>query len=407
MKKVYIKNDYPSKINKLFNCTFFSNISKRGNSIIICINLLLTAYLFIQIKRINFLIDETLRTSNKPMKDLFSRAQIYNQSKIDIDMIGLEYPKIMFDKIKNDCINGNIIPSFYNFLSQLEIKLIYLEKEINATKLTAFYNSRINFLEKNNVKYDDSKIIYFHNIISWLVIHKSTQLKGIASDKYLACQYTLMKLNKNLCAHRIGVYNSVDEIDFKQLIKKGNVVLKVSNGCHDNVYIYENHTERDISNIKSSITFHFNREYNLMVPEFFHLYSKKRIILEKIFIPLDDLYEFKFMIFNNKIKMCILCYRKNKKLFLAYYDENFISIKNDGKSNFNINIFQKRLLNELKTIAIKLSEDFPNFIRVDLYSFHNNIYLSELTFDSNSGLPAFNDIEYFVNGVKNWKRIDY
>ena len=56
---------------------------------------------------------------------------------------------------------------------------------------------------------------------------------------------------------------------------------------------------------------------------------------------------------------------------------------------------------------IKLSEDFPNFIRVDLYLFKQNIYLSELTFDSHSRRPAFKDIKFFNDGLKNWKRIDY
>ena len=152
-------------------------------------------------------------------------------------MIGLKYPEILFDKIKNDLQNGEIFSSFYDFLSQLEEKLIFLEKEINTTKLNAFYTARTLYLQKYNITYDDSQIKEFHNIMSWLVIHKSTQLKGIASDKYLACKYTEMKIGKNLCPQRIGVYNNVEEIDFEKLIETGNLILKISNGCHDSVYI--------------------------------------------------------------------------------------------------------------------------------------------------------------------------
>ena len=61
----------------------------------------------------------------------------------------------------------------------------------------------------------------------------------------------------------------------------------------------------------------------------------------------------------------------------------------------------------MKFYAIKLSEDFPNFIRVDLYIFHEKIYLSELTFDSYSGVPIFRDIKYFNDWIKKWKRVDY
>ena len=133
-------------------------------------------------------------------------------------MIGLKYPMISFDQIKIGLIQKNLTLPLIEFLSQLEIKLFYLEKEINVTKLASFYNIRTSFLKTRNIGYDDSNITELHNIISWLVIHKSTQLKGIASDKYLACKYVKLKLGINLCEHRIGVYDNVNEINFEELI---------------------------------------------------------------------------------------------------------------------------------------------------------------------------------------------
>ena len=54
-------------------------------------------------------------------------------------MIGLKYPEIHFETIIKDYLNGKLISSFCTFLNQLETKLIYLEKEINITKLFTFY----------------------------------------------------------------------------------------------------------------------------------------------------------------------------------------------------------------------------------------------------------------------------
>ena len=105
--------------------------------------------------------------------------------------------------------------------------------------------------------------------------------------------------------------------------------------------------------------------------------------------------------------MIILNYFRNKNKKDAYLDENYNAIKEVEKFNLSMTEFKKESLEELKILAIKLSEDFPNFIRVDLYLFRNNIYLSELTFDSGSGIPVFKHIKYFNDGVKNWKRIDY
>ena len=270
MKKIKIRKHLKERETsfkaKSFYALIYDSILKKISSILSSINFILTIYLLIQNKRFNNLINEIKSSPD------------YNKIEdpiIDKDMIGLKYPEILFNKIKHDFTEGKIVSSFCTFLKQLEIKLIYLEKEINATKLSSFYTSRTIYLKNNNVKYDDTKISKYNDIINWLVIHKSTQLKGIASDKYLACKYATMKLEKNICPHRIGVYNNIEEIDFEKLIKMGNVVLKISNGCSDNVFITEKNTLQDIEKIKKDITFHFNRDYSLLIPEFFHLYSKK------------------------------------------------------------------------------------------------------------------------------------
>lgn len=410
MKSIKIKINSNSSKNNILS-SFYNYIKLNGHSILIALNIIISLYLLRQNYKNNILIKELLKTNSKSItnnqvnnKDL--NPLNYTKENFDKDMIGLKYPEISFEKFKSDLNDGRFLSIFYEFLSQLEIKLIYLEKEINVTKINAFYTARTLYLEKKNVTYDDSKINEFHEIMSWLVIHKSTQLKGIASDKFLACKYVTLKIGKNLCNHRIGVYNTFEEIDFENLIKMKNVVLKVTNGCHDNIYITSRNTINDIDNIKKNLLFHFHRDYSFVVPEFFHLFSKKRIILEKLFTPRIDLYEFRFFIFNHIIRMCILSYNRNNTELDDYLDENFIRIKKQ-KSYLSLDIFKKVLLDELKLLAIKLSEDFPNFIRVDLYLFHNKIYLSELTFDSGSGIPFIRLKKYFNDAAKNWKRIDY
>ena len=132
-------------------------------------------------------------------------------------MIGLHYPEINFDKIKESLQNYNIIASLIDLISQLEIKLIYLEKEINITKLISFYTSRKYFLKDRNTSYYEQNLKELHDIVNWIIIHKSNQLKGIASDKYLSCKYVKLKLGKNLCSQRIAVYNRFEELNYNQL----------------------------------------------------------------------------------------------------------------------------------------------------------------------------------------------
>ena len=107
------------------------------------------------------------------------------------------------------------------------------------------------------------------------------------------------------------VLNALGEA-VENLIKTGNLILKISNGCHDSVYIKKNNSENYIKEIKKKVTYFFNRDYSFIVPEFFHDYSKKRIVLEKLFSPIEDLNEFKYMIFNNEIKMIYLLLFRQK-----------------------------------------------------------------------------------------------
>ena len=408
--KIKILFNYNSKntINQINNKKLIEKINNNYKSIIRQSNEIKNDLIGIkeQIEKIKSIIFK-----NKLKNKLDKEQNINNDknniiySKIDKDMIGIKYPEIKFDNIKSKIINNKLISSLILFLEQLEVKLIYLEKEINVTKLYSFYTSRTLYLKEKGIYYDDSNLTELHNIVSWLVIHKSTQLKGIASDKYLACKYVKIKLGVNLCKQRIAVYNNVEEIKFDEIIKLGDVILKVSNGCHDNVFIYKN-KKNNIEIIKQKIKKAFSRDFALVVPEFFHLYSKKRIILEKTFYPLTDLYEFKFYIVNREIKIIYIRVVINHNVFRYYYDSNFNYLEGPKNYSLNISIFDKNSLEQLKDYAYKLSEDFPNFIRVDLYLFHNKIFLSELTFDPRDGHPFLRNSEIIRNAGKNYKRVD-
>ena len=424
MKNIGIKynEDYEEISNKNNICKNFFNINIF--IIITLINCLSIFYLIIENKKNKYLIKNLISSNDNinkirneilRLKNIFLKNKVINKKNkqndfhliVNKDMIGLKYPEIEFEKIKKDLNDLKFISSLIKFMEQLEIKLIFLEKEINITKLVSFYTSRQIFLEKIKVKYEDSNLKELHNIISWLVIHKSTQLKGIASDKYLVCKYAEIKLKENLCRQRIGIYNNIEEMemDFKNISKLNNVVIKVSNGCGDKIFIYNN-TKLNIEKIKKIIKHNFDIDYGIDNGEFFHLYSPKRIVLEKIFLPLTDLYEFKFYIVNNIIKMIYIRAYINNKIHVFYYDPNYKLIEKEKEYHLDLSKFDKKILNKIKYYAVKLSEDFRNFIRVDLYIFHNEIFLSELTFDPQNGRPFMRNHKIIKDAAKNWTKID-
>ena len=413
MKKLKIKND--SIYNKLKINAYKNRIKKKSK-----INIISIKYIKISqiILIINIIINIYLLKENRKNTNLINKILDFNSGGFknnypddDKEMIGLYYPEINYDEIKNKLKNYNIIHSLVNFINQIEIKLIYLEKEINVVKQFSFYTSRKLFLKGNNIIYNEDNITESHEVVNWITIHKSNQLKGIASDKYLSCKYVKLKLGKNLCQQRIAVYNKLEELNYEELSKFGDIVLKISNSCGKATLLShtmgKNKYQEKLNNFKK---IYLKAEHGLDQAQFFHLYTKKRIIVEKQFIPKDDLYEFKFFILNKYIKFFYIKFYVLKKLNVLFYDDNYKFLYKDDKfkiAPFNLtSFFNKNTLDKLKEYAIKLSEDFPNFIRVDLYLFHNEIFFSELTFASFSGLYMNRDDKFIHDCMKNFSRVD-
>ncbi len=406
-KEVTNKGNFSNKFKTIFNNFNNFNILL---SLLLIINTSISSYLFIENKENKILIKDLLdfkNSFNDKKNNLNNNYIPYN----DKDMIGLYYPDINFNKIKVRLNNKNVVNPLIDLINQLETKLIYLEKEINITKSISFYTSRKYFLKERNIIYNEISINELHDIVNWVIIHKSSQLKGIASDKYLACKYTKLKLGKNLCEHRIAVYNNLEELSYNELSKYGNIVLKVSNSCWKAVFI-SNNTNLNIFNGRMSwFKRLYQSDHGIMEIQPFHLFAKKRIIVEKQFEPLTDLYEFKFFILNRKIKFIYLeNYLNITHKAYSIYDPNYNFLYREIKYNATIlnitALFKKDVLEALNKYAIKLSEDFPNFIRVDLFIFHQKIYLSELTFASYNGLPMDRNENYIKESVRNFSIVD-
>ena len=373
-------------------------------TILVIINSLTNIYLLVSNIANSVLLKKV--TDFKNTYDYKNKSFINDYPYNDKEMIGIKYPDIEYNKIKSGLNNYNIIASLVEFINQMEVKLIYLEKEINLTKIVSFYTSRKTLLKEYKINYDETKLTELHDIINWLTIHKSDQLKGIASDKYLACKYVQIKLGENLCQQRIVVYNKFEELNYEELSKYGDIVLKISNSCWKNTFI-EKVSKRDVfENKLRELKLNLKSEHGLVESQFFHLYPKKRIVVESQFTPITDFYEFKFYIINNKIKFIYFKYHiTSSKEIYVIYDPNYNFLykkRNIAQEHVNItDKFEKNTLEKIKQYAIKLSEDFPIFIRVDLYIFQNKIYLSELTFASYNGKPFDSKEKYIKDSVIN------
>ena len=134
-------------------------------------------------------------------------------------------------------------------------------------------------MQKNNISYNEDNLKELHEVVNWITIHKSNQLKGIASDKYLSCKYVKLKLGQDLCQQRIAVYNNLEELNYEKLSKFGNIVLKISNSCWKATFL-SNTTKKEKyeEQLKIFRQNYLKAEHGLNEAQFFHffhLYAKK------------------------------------------------------------------------------------------------------------------------------------
>ena len=100
--------------------------------ILFIINEIIIIYLLIEFKKLSTIIKEILDINNDFDFKNKKNYNIQNEFPInDKEMIGLYYPEINFDKIRKKLQNFNIVESLNDLINQIEIKLIFLEKEIN------------------------------------------------------------------------------------------------------------------------------------------------------------------------------------------------------------------------------------------------------------------------------------
>lgn len=196
-------------------------------------------------------------------------------------------------------------------------------------------------------------------------------------DKVLMRDYVKEKGLERVLLKHYGVWDTPEEIPFDNLPDK--FVLKSNNGCGNHVICYD---KSKLVKAQAIQTLHNAIEYGLhgVEPHYHHIVPK--VFAEELIETPDKLMptDYKFTCVGGEImdvfvaterstntKYCTLDLEWNT---LPYTKENFLP---------KVKPVKPSLLKDMAEIARILSEDF-DFVRVDLYEYHNQVYISELTF---------------------------
>ena len=235
----------------------------------------------------------------------------------------------------------------------------------------------------------------FNEKIQWLKLYDRNPLYTKLVDKYEVREYIKNRVGDKYLIPILGIWNSVQEIDFSTL--PNQFVLKCT---HDSgsVIICKDKSKFDIESAKKKLRqamkiniFYYGREWA-------YKKVKPRIIAEKYMVEEsgDDLKDYKIYAFDGVPKVIQVDFGR----FKGKHKHNFYTTNWEYRdvqvlcpSDPSIKISQPEKLQEMLWLSSQLSKGIPQ-VRTDFYYVGGQVYFGELTFYSDNGVAKFEQKEF-------------
>lgn len=233
----------------------------------------------------------------------------------------------------------------------------------------------------------------FNEKINWLKFYTRYPNGKRLADKLDVRSFVSDRIGSTYLVPLLGIYNDVNEIDFKELPDK--FVLKTTHGSGWNV-ICMNKLNLNLDKVKQKLSEWLKRNPYYLCREWQYNVAYPRIICEELIG--ENVNDYKFFCFNGKVKYIQVDIDRFTQHKRNLYDTswNLINIEINYPRYFDT-IARPTKLTEMITLAEKLSSNIL-FVRVDLYFHGDQVYFGEMTLFPGSGFEPFNsyasDLEF-------------
>lgn len=268
-------------------------------------------------------------------------------------------------------INSNL--GLYNFISDEK----YLKKIFKAVMKKE--------LDLKNPK-------TFNEKLQWLKLYNRKSEYTLMVDKYKVRDYIKKMLGEEYLIPLIGVWDSVDKIDFNKLPKQ--FVLKCNHNSGLGMCICKDKSKLNIQKVRKELEKGLKQDYYLYGREWPYKNVSRKIICEKFMADsnmTEGLTDYKFFCFNGYVDCVMVAierYTGDPKFYFFDKEWNLLKYNKRGKeAKEGFTLPMPKLMPEMFGIAKKLSKGLP-YSRIDLYSCNDKIYFGEITFFPDSGFDA-------------------
>ena len=203
-----------------------------------------------------------------------------------------------------------------------------------------------------------------------------------------------MKVGKKYIIPTIGIWNSVDDIDWKGLPER--FVIKCTNDS-GGIVVCKDKSKLDIHKATAKLKKGWGHNYYKSNKEYPYRNLTPRIIAEEYMEDESgyELKDYKFFCFDGEPKFLFVATgrQKNDTRFDFFdLDWNHLPVLN-GHPNADHPITKPENFTEMIDVARKLSQGMSH-VRVDLYNVNGKVYFGEMTFFHWSGMTPFEPHEW-------------
>lgn len=229
----------------------------------------------------------------------------------------------------------------------------------------------------------------FNEKLQWLKLNDIHPEYTQMVDKVEAKKYVASQVGSKYIIPTLGVWDSVDEIDWTSLPKQ--FVVKATNDS-GGIVVCKDKSTLDIESAKAKLRGLGGRDYALTSKEYPYRNVPHRFIAEEYMEDESgyELKDYKIFCFDGEPKFLFVATgRQQNDTRFDFYDTEFNHLPlTNGHANADIWPVKPENFKEMLEVAGKLSTGIPH-VRVDLYNINGKIYFGELTFFHWSGFVPF------------------
>lgn len=232
----------------------------------------------------------------------------------------------------------------------------------------------------------------FNEKIQWLKLNYRNEEYTKLVDKYRVKQYITKLIGEEYVIPTLGVWNNVDDIDFKSLPEK--FVLKCNNDS-GGIVICKNKKDFDVAKAKSFLKERLKNNGYWYGREWPYKNVKPCIIAEKYMEDSisKDIKDYKFFCFNGSMEFFDIDIDRFIEHRANYYDRNgnFLPFgKTYCPPDYTKKIEMPKNLDKMIELAETISHNTV-LSRIDFYEIDGQVYFGEITFYPGSGFSPFTD----------------